>query len=225
MKNKIAELRKLKKITQEKLSKYIGVARSTLAMYEINASEPDFSTLIKISDYFNVSVDYLLGRTDFPAFRGKITETKSNSEYNLSDIKSEKVIRYSILENIRTDYSGITFKENSDDYQLVPLSILKGHNKRDFFVLKVTGNSMFPKFSDGDRVLVERCDRIENGKIAVMLFNGNNITMRIVCYDEEKKQLALVPINPEFGINKFENFELQFCKVLGRVVYLFRKIE
>lgn len=59
--NKIKELRKEKKITQDKLSKILKIARSTLAMYEINKSEPDQATLIKLADYFGVSVDYLLG--------------------------------------------------------------------------------------------------------------------------------------------------------------------
>lgn len=60
--NKIAELRKKANITQERFSQIIGVARSTLAMYEIDKSEPDLNTLQKIADYFGVTIDYLLGR-------------------------------------------------------------------------------------------------------------------------------------------------------------------
>lgn len=69
--NRIAELRKKANITQEKFSSIIGVARSTLAMYETNKSEPDFKILQKIADYFNVSTDYLLGREDKKNFSDK----------------------------------------------------------------------------------------------------------------------------------------------------------
>jgi transcriptional regulator, XRE family len=62
--NRIAELRKKANITQEKFSSIIGVGRSTLAMYETNKSEPDFTVLQKIADYFDVSTDYLLGREE-----------------------------------------------------------------------------------------------------------------------------------------------------------------
>ena len=58
--NKIKELRKEKKITQDKLAKALKIARSTLAMYEINKSEPDQATLIKIADFFGVDMDELL---------------------------------------------------------------------------------------------------------------------------------------------------------------------
>lgn len=62
--NKIAELRKTANLTQEKFAAIIGVARSTIAMYETDKSEPDFNILQKIADYFHVSTDYLLGREE-----------------------------------------------------------------------------------------------------------------------------------------------------------------
>lgn len=59
---KLKELREQKGITQEKLANELGLTRSVISMYEINASEPDLETLCKIAAYFYVSVDYLLGR-------------------------------------------------------------------------------------------------------------------------------------------------------------------
>ena len=60
-------LRKNRKMTQEDVAKKIGVARTTYAMYEQNSREPDNETLQKLGDFFGVSVDYLLGRTDDPS--------------------------------------------------------------------------------------------------------------------------------------------------------------
>lgn len=51
-------------ITQAAMAKQLGISRSTIGMYETGAREPDFETLQKIADYFNVDTDYLLGRTD-----------------------------------------------------------------------------------------------------------------------------------------------------------------
>ena len=61
---RLKELRKTYGVSQEKLSKELSVSRSTVAMWESEKSQPDNNTLQKLADYFNVSVDYILGRTD-----------------------------------------------------------------------------------------------------------------------------------------------------------------
>lgn len=62
--SKLKNLRNSKKYTQSDLAKLLGVARTTYAMYEQGNREPDYETLIKIADHFDVTTDYLLGRTD-----------------------------------------------------------------------------------------------------------------------------------------------------------------
>jgi transcriptional regulator with XRE-family HTH domain len=55
-------LRNNRGLSQRELAKILNVAPSTLAMYELNKREPNYETLTKIADYFQVSTDYLLGR-------------------------------------------------------------------------------------------------------------------------------------------------------------------
>ncbi|MEL7657073.1 MAG: helix-turn-helix transcriptional regulator, partial [Bacillota bacterium] len=57
----LKELRAQKSITQEELAKVIGVTTSMVGMYETDARNPSFEVLKKISEYFKVSADYLLG--------------------------------------------------------------------------------------------------------------------------------------------------------------------
>lgn len=64
--NRLKKLRLQKKLTQEELAEKLGITRGTYAHYEINKRQPDYETLQKLADFFNVSVDYLLGRTDDP---------------------------------------------------------------------------------------------------------------------------------------------------------------
>lgn len=63
-KKRLTLLRKSKKLTQVELAKILGISRGALSMYEIGQREPDFATLKRIADFFNVSADYLLGRTN-----------------------------------------------------------------------------------------------------------------------------------------------------------------
>jgi len=63
---RLKKMRSSTPYTQAQLADTLGVARTTYAMYEQGKREPDHETLNKIADYFNVSTDYLLGRTDIP---------------------------------------------------------------------------------------------------------------------------------------------------------------
>lgn len=59
-------LRSEKKITQEELGKVVNVTKVSISGYENGNRTPDTETLQKLADFFNVSTDYLLGRSDEP---------------------------------------------------------------------------------------------------------------------------------------------------------------
>lgn len=63
---RLKELRKKRKISQLKLALDINVNQNSISRYENGVREADYATLIKIADYFNVSIDYLLERTNNP---------------------------------------------------------------------------------------------------------------------------------------------------------------
>ncbi|MBR1693580.1 MAG: helix-turn-helix transcriptional regulator [Lachnospiraceae bacterium] len=60
----IYEQRKSKRLRQEDVAQYLHVSKSTLSNYENNIHEPDLDTLVSLADFFDVSTDYLLGRTN-----------------------------------------------------------------------------------------------------------------------------------------------------------------
>ncbi len=61
-------LREQKNISQVKLAMDLNMNQNSISRYETGQREADYATLIKIANYFNVSIDYLLERTDNPAF-------------------------------------------------------------------------------------------------------------------------------------------------------------
>ncbi len=63
---KLRELRKSKGISQLKLAMDLNMNQNSVSRYENGEREADYATLISIADYFDVSIDYLLGRTDKP---------------------------------------------------------------------------------------------------------------------------------------------------------------
>lgn len=65
---RLKELRKKKHMTQQRLAIELSMSQNTISRYETGEREADYKTLILLADYFQVSIDYLLERTDDPRF-------------------------------------------------------------------------------------------------------------------------------------------------------------
>lgn len=63
---RLKKLRKERHISQVRLAMELNMSQNTISRYETEEREADYKTLIAIADYFNVSIDYLLGRTENP---------------------------------------------------------------------------------------------------------------------------------------------------------------
>jgi len=63
---RLKELRKKRKISQVKLAMDLSMNQNSISRYENGTREADYKTLIQFADYFDVSIDYLLERTDNP---------------------------------------------------------------------------------------------------------------------------------------------------------------
>lgn len=63
---RIKDLRKARRITQLKMAMDLNMSQNTISRYESGEREPGIAELIRIADYFYVSIDYLVGRTDDP---------------------------------------------------------------------------------------------------------------------------------------------------------------
>lgn len=74
---RLNKLREEKGLTQKELSSRLGMARTTYSGYENGSREPDNHTLEKIADFFDVSIDYLLGRTN----DRKVVETDTGKKH------------------------------------------------------------------------------------------------------------------------------------------------
>ena len=78
-------LRESVKLSQVKMAEIVGVKQSSLNRYELNQASPTFETLTRYADYFDVSMDYIFGRTDHP--QGKLYEYKPKFEQSDPQMK------------------------------------------------------------------------------------------------------------------------------------------
>lgn len=113
---RLKSLRTGRNITQSDLAKRIGVARTTYAMYEQGQREPDYDTLQKIADFFDVSTDFLLGRSEKKYEYGAIKDrnffmSKINAEFPDLELMFEEMESLS-AEDMQEVYEYIKFKKS-----------------------------------------------------------------------------------------------------------------
>jgi len=63
---RLRKLRKANNLTQEQVAAYLNVAKSTISQYENNINEPDLETIIRLADWYDVTLDYMMGRELYP---------------------------------------------------------------------------------------------------------------------------------------------------------------
>jgi transcriptional regulator with XRE-family HTH domain len=89
---RLKSIRNDKNITQKELGKILSLSHATINRYERGVNEPDSSTIVKIAEYFDVTLDYLLGRVDEPnAFLTK--ETANSDKTSILDPEYLKVLK------------------------------------------------------------------------------------------------------------------------------------
>ena len=76
MEFRLKTLRKNKHISQLKLSLDLGIPQNSISRFETETRRPDYYTLIQLADYFNVSIDYLVGRSDNPDYKSSDQNNK-----------------------------------------------------------------------------------------------------------------------------------------------------
>lgn len=213
---RIKALRLQSGMSQQKLADKIGVSRSTLAMWETNKSQPDLETICLIADLFGTTSDYVLGRTDEP----------SPSSPDYAPGITEDFVTFPVIGEVAAGYDHIVAEDWEGEKIDVPTSYLRGRPQKDFFVLKVKGDSMYPAFQDGDRVLVLKQETLNySGQIGVILYGDNNATLKKVEYKMGEDWMNLVAVNPLFPPLRIENEDLTHCRVLGIPRLLIREIQ
>lgn len=306
---KLKELRKEHKLSMKELGKILGLSESTISLYEAGKREPDIKTLIKMADYFKVSVDVLIGRNE--TNEDDILDTEHGEGtldgHSLCMFNFEKMCKeldehsldiiHSVLYALRRiQYNDALFAKDKQ-YVFTAVTELIGrieryvddfrtaidskmifdysyHNKRFIngevavlkrvvslitpeqkpivegtivipfyetpvsagtgswlgddivaewltvprndlttsadFALKISGDSMQPKFSNGETVLVKQTSSVFEGEIGVFVLNGES-------YIKKLGKKELVSLNPAYKPIPLHGFDDVRCvgKVLG----------
>lgn len=194
---KLKELRKRDKISQQKLADLLGVGQSTVAMWEKGKNSPEYSSLVKIAEIFAVSMDALAGK-----------EVNKNA------------FRIPVLGYVRAGMPNDALEEVLD-YEDV---VLPENELNNYFALRIKGDSMAPRMIDGDTVIVKKQPDFSSGDICVALVGSGEATIKKVI--KKKYGLILMPLNANYEPLIFTRDEVETMPVtiIGKVTELRAKI-
>lgn len=196
----LKELRKQFGFSQEQLAKKLKVSRSTVAMWETKSSNPDNEMLKKISEIFDVSTDYLLG---------------------IDENAQKKGIKIPILGSVPC---GIPIEAIEDviGWEEIPKEWTNGG--KEYFGLKLKGDSMYPLFNEGDVGIFRKTEEFENGQYCLVYVNSDyEATFKMVIKKDEGYQLK--PLNENYPPKTYtwEEIKTLPIKIAGVLVEQRRK--
>ena len=222
--DRLKNLRKAKGATQADVAEALGIKESAYSNYEKDLREPNAVVLKAMSKYFGVTIDYLLDcHTGFVASRSEqehIKKYRTLDPYgqkavtSVLDIEFERCTyipepnREELIE-VSINYAPVSagFGDELEDYEQwekasVPLT---PESRKADFILVVDGDSMEPKFHNGDYILVRKQPAVDIGQIGIFGVDGKGYIKK---YGGDKlislnKKYPDIPLNEDsrcFGL-------------------------
>lgn len=210
----IKKRRKEKGISLGELSARTGIAKSTLQRYETGDTKKiPVEALKMIEKALNLSTGQLFG-WDSKNFYRSMSTPEITSEY----------VEFPVIGEVAAGYESIAIEDWTGDKMKIPTECLAGRSKDDYFVLRIKGDSMFPQYQEGDKVLVLKQSSMDySGQVGVIIYGDENATLKKVEYKQGENWLRLVPINPNHPSVTIQDEDLEHCHVLGVPKLLIRE--
>lgn len=216
--NLIKEYRTNNKMSLRDFAQRCGLSHTYISALEKNIDPrtgkpiaPTLDAVKYISKGMNMSIEDMLKILDDEQ------EFKMNEEAPKFNSSSAVVFVYGTIP------AGIPMEciEDIIDTEEISADMLKGD--KEYFGLKIKGNSMSPEYLDGDTLILEKVENCENGQDCVVMVNGNDGTFKRVFKNENG--IILQPLNSEYQPMVYSNEQIEKLpvKIIGKVVELRRK--
>ena len=204
---RIKAFRKRLKMSQEELARKTGYTdRSSIARIEKGEFDLSETKLLLMAEALGVSITDILGYTEPP-------ETTDQTE------------SFGVIGDIKAGYGLDAIENMSGETIEIPVAWLHGRPKSDYMVLRVSGDSMYPDYQDGDLVLILRQTTMNHsGQIGAVIYDDSAATLKRIEYVFGEDWMRLVPINKTYPPVTIEGEHLEHCRVLGIVKKLIRTV-
>ena len=188
------------------LARILGIkSKSTIYRYMNGEMSPKITTIKYLAEYFNVNEIWLMGY-DVPMERQKV----ESNVFPTTDIPKKVPIVGKISAGLP-----ILAAENIEGYEFAPSSQIK--EGFTYFYLRVQGDSMNLKFNEGDIVLIQRQDTLENNEIGAILVGGDDATVKKYKFENGLVILEPMSTNPENTVQIYNPKKINI-QIIGKVI-------
>lgn len=204
--------------TNNKISQRAFASRTSLSPSYINTLEKIYNP--KTGNPYSVTTDVAneIAKAMNMSIEELLSKINGNQEFTINSSPSSAVVFV-----YGTIPAGIPMEciEDIIDTEEISADMLKGG--KEYFGLKIKGNSMSPEYLDGDTLILEKVENCENGQDCVVMVNGNDGTFKRVFKNENG--IILQPLNSEYQPMVYSNEQIEKLpvKIIGKVVELRRK--
>lgn len=201
--NRLKQLREQKGLSMRQVASSLGMPYTTYVNYEKGAREPNSETLILLADFFETSIDYMLGKSLLPS--------PTDFDLPLNIIPMPKMNTVPLIGTIACG-DPILAAENIEAEVSMPEHVVAD------FALRCKGDSMInARIHNGDIVYIRQQPTVENGQIAAVLI-GDEATLKRVYYYPDSNKLVLNPENPKYEPFIYIGEEISSVRILGLAV-------
>ena len=207
----IRQCRKKQGLTQKAFAELFHVDQTSVSKWELGKSYPDVAVALRLSSYFGISLDRIFENPlSFGVIRLPVQTDPGTKKLTAMTDPVQDFIEVSYNELSKC----FTEEELERDRSVL-------HNVADhFFAMRVSGDSMKPRFQDGDIVIVKKKNHVESGQIAAVRSDNKNTGIYKVKW--QKKGVDLISQNPAYDtefVTK-SDYDAGNLIILGAVVRL-----
>lgn len=211
--SKLKQIRAERGLSQSEFAKILGTSKQVISRYELGQTTPKISVVSEWCQILGLNLDNL------------INDNKSIYDFPEPRI-TEDVVTFPVIGEVAAGFEHIALEDWYGDTVDVPVKYLHGRPKSDYMVLTVKGDSMYPLYLDGDKVLVLKQSTLNrSGEIGLIRYGGENATLKKVEYVMGEDWMKLIPLNPQYPPKMIEGADLEQCEVIGVPRLLVREIE
>lgn len=212
-------------MSQQDLADKLGYkSRSAINKIELGINDLTQSKIIAFAKALDTTPGELMGLGEQP----NLSPTSFNTfyaKYPAPEI-TEDYVTFPVIGEIAAGYDNIAMESWDGDTVKIPAEFLKGRERNEFFVLSVKGDSMYPAFQEGDKVLILKQSTLNHsGQIGAVLYDDECATLKKIEYVMGEDWMKLIPINPSYPPKTIRDEDLERCKVIGIPKLLIREIE
>ena len=199
-------------ITAYKLTSDLSFSSATITDWKKGKSKPGTDAVIKIAEYFDVSIEWLMtgkNQSNPPSIK--------HMEQSGLDVRSadDTWVMMPIYGRVAAGYGAFAY-EDFEGYEPIATSIIKG-DMTEYFFLRVKGDSMEPEIHAGDLVLIHKQPNIDySGQIAVVILEDSEGTLKRVYKSDS--HIELRSINPNYETKVLIDTPINICGVMNKLV-------